>query len=249
MLVSGLINFYSYIKDYMFDTPALVTRLGKVRHFKVLPPTAIYEIVSSGQVKTHAEDSIIFHEGWQCAGLFVLFNGRVHLSKSSLQGQEAIISVIEPVIMFNEVAALDGEENPFTAIAEQKCITWSITHERFQSLIQKYPVLGLSLLNVLAKRNRRLMSQYEDLIARPVKARTAKIILDLSANGSQPVDRMTYTNQFLAASISTVPEAVSRSIKSLREDGVIETTRSEIIVTSADKLAEFALLDVDIYQV
>jgi CRP-like cAMP-binding protein len=230
----------------MFDTPALVARLKKVRHFNSLPPTAIFEIVTAGQVQTHAENSIILHEGWDCAGLYVLFSGRVHLCKTSFQGQESIISVINPVIMFNEVAALDGDANPFTAIADQKCITWGISHQHFLMLIEKYPILGLSLLNVLAKRNRRLISKYEDLMTRPVKARTAKIILDLSDYGRQPVDRMTHTNQFLAASISTVPEAVSRSIKSLRESSVIETTRTQIIVKDAESLAELALVQAEL---
>ena len=108
----------------MFENPNLVSRLAKVRHFKVLPPTAIREIVTSGRVQSHSTGSIIFHEGWDCAGLFVLFRGRVHLCKTCFQGQESIISVIEPVIMFNEVAALDGDVNPFTAVAFQKSITW-----------------------------------------------------------------------------------------------------------------------------
>lgn len=233
----------------MFDSPTLVSRLSKVRHFRVLPPTAIYEIVTSGQVQSHVAGSIIFHEGWDCAGLYVLFKGRVHLCKTSLQGQESIIAVIEPVIMFNEVAALDGGLNPFTAIAVQKCTTWCISHQRFQHLVEKYPVLGLSLLNVLAKRNRRLIDQCEDLIARPVKARTAKIILDLSAYGSQPLDRITHSNQFMAARISTVPEAISRSIKSLREAGVIECTRTQIIVKCPHELAQLAQLDLEVFQV
>ena len=227
----------------MFDNPTLVSRLSKVRHFRILPPTAIYEIVTSGNVQTFAAGSIIFHEGWEGAGLFVLFRGCVHLCKTSYQGQESIISVIDPVIMFNEVAALDGGVNPFTAIAEQKSITWCIPHQRFLSLIERYPVLGLSLLNVLAKRNRRLIDKYEDLIARPVKARTAKIILDLSSYGSHSVDRVTHSNQFIAARISTVPEAVSRAIKSLRESGVIECTRTQIFVNCPEKLAELAQID------
>ncbi len=103
----------------MFDNPTLVSRLSKVRHFRVLPPTAIYEIVTAGKVQTHAAGSVIFHEGWEGAGLFVLFRGCVHLCKISYHGQESIISVIDPVIMFNEVAALDGGENPR---AVQECL-------------------------------------------------------------------------------------------------------------------------------
>lgn len=233
----------------MFEIPELVTRLANVRHFRSLPLSAVREIVTSGPVQTHSVGSIIYHEGWECAGLFVLLRGQVHLCKTSFQGQESIISVIEPVIMFNEVAVLDGDVNPVTALAFQKCITWHISHERFQPLMKKYPILGISLLNVLAKRNRRLILKYEDLIARPIKARTAKLLLDLSSYGSQPVDRISHSNQFLAARISTVPEAISRSIKILRETGIIETTRTQIIVNCPEKLAEFAQVDYELFKV
>jgi len=104
-------------------------------------------------------------------------------------------------------------------------------------------VLDLSLLNVLAKHKRRLIENYEDLIARPVKARTTKIILDLISNGSRPVERITHSNQFLAARISTVPEAASCSMKYVRESGVIACTRTQIFVTCPEKLAELVQVD------
>lgn len=85
----------------MFESPYLVSRLAKVTHFRVLPPTAIHEIVTSGRIQTLAAGTLLFHEGWEYAGLFVLFRGRVHLCKTSFQGQDSIISVIEPIIMFN----------------------------------------------------------------------------------------------------------------------------------------------------
>ena len=151
--------------------------------------------------------------------------------------------------MFNEVSVLDGETNPVTAIAFQKSITWQITRERFQQLMERYPILGISLLNVLARRNRKLISMYENLISRPVKVRTAKLLLDLSSYGSIPIDRQTYSNQFLAARVSTAPEAISRSIKILRETGVIDCTRAQITVNCPDELAEFAQVESELFKV
>ncbi|GAG67283.1 unnamed protein product [marine sediment metagenome] len=233
----------------MFEIPDLATRLGKVKHFQTLPVSDILEIVTSGTVQTHSTGSIIYHEDWDCAGLFVLFRGRVHLRKNCYSGQESIISVISPVIMFNEVSVLDGLPNPVTAIAFQKCITWQIERQRFQVLMARYPILGISLLNVLAKRNRKLISKYEDLISRPVKVRTAKLLLDLSSYGSIPIDRQMYSNQFLAARVSTAPEAISRSIKILREAGVIDCTRAQITVNCPDELAEFAQVESELFKV
>lgn len=232
----------------MFDTPILVTHLRKVRHFRDLPKSVIHEIVTSGQVMTYSSGSTIYNEGWECASLFVLLKGRVHLCKTCYQGQEAIISVINPVIMFNEISVLDGDPNPLTAIAFRNCITWNISRERFMPLMERFPILGTSLLSVLAKRNRQLIEEYEDLISRPVKARTAKLLLDLSSFGSQPIDRLSNSNQFLASRVSTVPEAISRTIKILRESGVIDCTRKQITVTQPNKLAELAQIDFKLFK-
>jgi len=233
----------------MFETPSLVKRLAKIRHFKALPLSAIYEIVTAGRVQTYSSGTAIYNEGWPCAGLFVLFRGRVHLHNNCFSGQESIISVINPIIMFNEVAVLDGDPNPVTAIAFQNSITWNIERQRFQPLMERYPILGISLLNVLARRKRRLISKYEDLISRPVKARTAKLLLDLSSYGKTPIDRQIHSNQFLAARVSTVPEAISRSIKLLRETGFIDCTRTHITVQCPDELAEFAQVECDLFKV
>jgi hypothetical protein len=96
----------------MFEIPDLISRLANVSHFRGLSLWAVSEIVTLGNVQTHSSGSIIYHEGWNCAGLFVLFKGRVHLRKTCFQGQESIISVIDPVFMFNEVAVLDGARIP-----------------------------------------------------------------------------------------------------------------------------------------
>jgi CRP-like cAMP-binding protein len=232
----------------MFDVPNLATRLRKVRHFRDLPISAIHEIVTSDKVKTYPAGSNIYNEGWDCAGLFVLLKGCVHLCKTCYQGQESIISVISPIIMFNEISVLDGESNPLTAIAFRNCITWNLTRESFMLLMESNPILGISLLNVLARTNRRLIEKYEDLIARPVIARTAKLLLDLSSFGSQPIDRLSHSNQYLASRVSTVPEATSRSIKVLQESGIIDCTRTQITVTQPDKLAELAQIEFELFK-
>jgi len=53
---------------------------------------------------THGE--ILFHKEEDCADRFVLVKGRVTLNKPGPSGQEGVMNTLEPVIMFNEVAAL-----------------------------------------------------------------------------------------------------------------------------------------------
>ncbi len=142
--------------------------------------------------------------------------------------------------MFNEVAVLDGGANLTTAVAAQDCTLWQIGCDSFQALLARYPMIGLGLLRVLATRNRFLVSQYEDLSFRTVQARAAKLLLELSLGGSQPIDRRKHPNHEMAARIATGPEAFSRALNAFKRNGCITSTRVAITVGCIADLAGLA---------
>jgi CRP/FNR family transcriptional regulator, cyclic AMP receptor protein len=227
----------------MEDLPGLTNDLGKVRHFRNLSLRDLNRIVSAGKVQRYRANEILFQEEEPCAGMFVLLKGRIHLCKLGPQGQVNILAVIHPVIMFNEVAVLDGGPNPATAMAVEDSLTWRVSHEAFQSLIEAIPQVGLSLLRVLARRNRELISQYEDLSFRPVVSRMAKLLLDLSARGKVTINRRQCSLEEMAARIGSVPEAVSRALNVIKTNDCISVSRSEIQVLSPAGLAKLAHLE------
>ncbi len=223
-----------------FDLPTLVQRIGTVPHFKNLSIKDLTIIVTSGQVKHYKAQETLLFEGEPCAGLFVLFRGEINLSHIGPNGKCNIISVISPIIMFNEVAVLDGGPNMLTATAVMDCITWHVSYERFHALMERYPQIGLSLLKVLATRTRSLVGYVEDISFRSVMGRTAKMLLELSENGTKPISRHEHTNLDLAAKAATVPEAVCRSFRILRQHAVISSSRAWIKVIEPEALAQFA---------
>lgn len=176
--------------------------------------------------------------------MYVLLKGQVNLCKVGPHGQTSIIATIDPVIMFNEVAVLDGGANPFCARAVQDCLIWQISYEAFQHILNKHPQIGLGLLKVLARRNRKMLEQYEDLSFRPVLARVAKLLLDLSENGTKKIQRSDHPIHQLAARIASVPEAISRSLTTLKAQGVIEYDRAVIRVVAPEELARLAQVDI-----
>ena len=226
----------------MENLPNLIESLKTVRHFRNLGLAELHTIVTSGQIRTIQANAVIFTEGEPCAGMFVLMKGLVHLKKLGPQGQVNIMAVIEPIIMFNEVAVLDGGLNPLTAIAIQQSIVWQISHESFQALIERIPQVGLSLLRVLARRNREMITHYEDLSFRSVIARTAKLLLDLSDDGRHTINRRNCSIEEMASRVATVPEAISRSLNVIKSSGTILVCRTEITILSSGKLAELALI-------
>lgn len=223
------------------DNPSdLIDSIKTVKHFHNLSLNDLRLIVTAGVVHRFRAGATIFTEGEPCSGMFVLMRGMVHLCKIGPQGQINIMAVVEPIIMFNEITVLDGGPNPVTAIAVKDCFIWQIGYESFQALLEKIPQVGLSLLRVLARRNRQMISQYEDLSFRSVVGRTAKLLLDLSDYGRRPIDRHACSINEMASRIATVPEAISRSLNLIKQRGVIRASRTEIVVLSAEELASLA---------
>lgn len=230
------------------STAALIQRMRSVPHFRNSRPEDLEVIASAGSVRPFPAGSIIFNEDEPCAGMFVLLSGRVHLFKMGPRGQQTIITTIDPVIMFNEVSVLDGGPNLTTAQAIEDCVTWQIAYPNFHALVQRYPLVGLGLLRILAARTRLLLEKYEDLSFRSVLARTAKLLLDLSDFGRQPVNRRANSNRDMAAAISTVPEALSRSLQVFKKNGDIVCTRSQIVVRNPAPLAHLAEIDPTLFK-
>jgi len=233
----------------MNETPEnLAERLGNVSHFMKLPLADRLSIILAGQMRLFPAGTTILAEEEPCAGMYVLLKGHVHICKLGPQGQQSIIADIDPVIMFNEVALLDGEPNPYTAIATQNCLAWHISHQAYAKLLQRYAKdqymqVALGLLDIMARRYRQLLSSYADLSFLTVPVRVAKLIYELSDCGRKPIDRRETSISEMAAHISTVPEAISRALNFLRCQGIIHTTRTKITVLQPDELVRLTQMD------
>jgi CRP/FNR family transcriptional regulator len=224
----------------MYTVSDLVQLLGSVKHFHRIKPEDLEQIILDGRVQEYQAGEFIFQEDSPNAGLFVLLQGQIQLCKHSALGQNAILSIFDPVIMFNEVAALDRGHNPVTAIAVEPSQVWRLEADHLDRLILQYPHIGLGLLRVVAARNRHLVAQFEDLSFRSVLARAAKLLLELSVNGTLPIDRHKHPVYQMAARIATVPEAFSRTLKVFRTNGDIRSSGSVIEVVNPAHLKELA---------
>ena len=229
----------------MFDEQKLAEMMQPVPHFAGLSQSDLFAILHAGTVRSFQGNTALFWEGEPCSGLFVILEGEVHLYKHGPEGQENIMEVIQPVTMFNEVAVLDGGENPATARAFSKSVVWQAEKEQFDVLLHTYSQIALALLPILARRNRRLVSQYEDMCFLPVRARTAKLLLELSRAGEVEIDRGIFTIQELAARISTSPEVVSRTLGLLTASGLIQTSRQSLSVIDPTGLSHQAFPNQD----
>ncbi len=216
--------------ETIFTETELIRMMGGVPHFADFSDVVLSDILQSGDRISAQEGEILFWEGDPCAGLFVLLDGSVHLVKNGPDGQRNIMAGLTPVAMFNEVSVLDGGSNPATAVAFQQSQLWWWQAERINALMVRFPQIALGLLPVMARHNRWLVTQYEDMCFLPVRGRTAKLLLEISENGGEEISRSLFTIDVLSSRVSTSPEVVSRTLSLLAVEGLIEVSRRRIVI-------------------
>lgn len=204
-------------------------------------PQATHEALAAVAIeRAYRAGEVIFWQGDPAYGLYVIGEGCVKISRHSTDGREHILHLLQRGETFNDVAALDGGENPATATAHTDTVIWAIPRSDLMRTTERHPDLAWALLEDMARRARTLVTMVEDLAMRSVKGRLARLLLEQATkNDSEALPRL-LTQEEMANQLGTVREVVGRALRSLANSGVIEFDRHRIVILDVDKLAEEA---------
>ena len=190
--------------------------------------------------KHYPANAIIFGEGEPVAGLYMIEQGTIKISRFSSDGREHILHFLQRGDTFNDVAALDGGPNPASAIAFDDAIVWRINRRDMQDVADRYPALAWALVESIARRARHLLGVVEDLSMRNVRGRVAHLLLEQAkANASHDVPRL-LTQEEMAARLGTVREVIGRALRGLAAADIIEFDRHHIVILDLPRLEEEA---------
>ena len=83
--------------------------------FKGLPREHLEELGRIGVEKCYQKGDIIFSEGHEASGFYIVAEGRVKIFKLSLDGKEQILHIFGPGEPFGEVPVFSGSAFPANA--------------------------------------------------------------------------------------------------------------------------------------
>jgi CRP-like cAMP-binding protein len=131
--------------------------------FRNLDEAERVQILIIGQMRSFKANEVIFREGDDGDGLFIVLKGSVRISKQSATGEEAL-AVLEPPAFFGEMAMIDLSARAADAIANEDTDLFFIPLRELRSVIDAYHKLALKILyalcEVLAQRLRETNERY-----------------------------------------------------------------------------------------
>jgi CRP/FNR family transcriptional regulator len=201
----------------------LTDQIGGIPLFRGLTPKHYDELAMIVVDQVVPRGRMIFSQGDEALGLYVVISGRVKIFKLSLEGKEQILHLFGAGEPIGEVAVFAGGKFPAYAEALEETRLFFFPRPAFIDLIRKHPSVALNMLAVLSLRLRQFTSLIEDLSLKEVPGRLAAHLLYLGEGKKDvaEVDLDISKNQ-LASLLGTIPETLSRILARMARDGFIE---------------------------
>lgn len=151
--------------------------LSKVSIFSYMVPGDVHRIAKLTRRRIYREGERIIGEGERDDKLFIVVSGKVDVYKNHGRRNERFLRTLGPRSYFGEMALLDDMIRTASVIAREETEVMYMEKLSLHQEIERYPILGIELLQVLNRRIRalekRLVNTLEPFL--PICANCKKI--------------------------------------------------------------------------
>ena len=209
--------------------------------FKGLPEEQLKKVEAISVESHFNRGDIIFSEGHEADGFYIVAQGRVKIFKVSVDGKEQILHIFGPNEPFGEVPVFSGQNFPAYAQAIAKSRLLFFPRSAFVELVTANPSLAMNMLAVLSMRLRQFTVQIENLSLKEVPGRLAAYLLYLAdEQGSTDSVTLNISKVQVASLLGTIPETLSRIFAKMSSSKLIEVKDRDVKLLNPSGLKELA---------
>ena len=132
--------------------------LRRIPLFAELEPADLTHVAAVTRERRYDRGEIILVEGERAGAFQYVYSGLVKVYKTSPEGKEQVLRLIEPGRTFNDVPALDGGPNPASAAAMASSVVYVTGGAELRRLIAERPSVAAATVQVLARMLRHLVT-------------------------------------------------------------------------------------------
>jgi CRP/FNR family transcriptional regulator len=213
--------------------------------FAGLKEEDLKRIRAIASLKKVQKKEILFSDGEEARGFYVILSGKIKLYKVSVEGKEQILHIVSAPDAFAEAALFLEGSYPAFAEALTDCQLLFFPKRDFIRLIEKNPQLSINMIVTLSHYLKRFASLIEELSLKEVSSRVAKYLIDLqmksTKEGKSPKEvELDLSKTQLALKLGTISETLSRTLAKMKAKGIIDVKRNKILILNRETLEELA---------
>ena len=185
--------------------------------------------------------AILFKEGDEAKGFYLLVKGRVKLSKVSAAGKEQILHFVQSGQSFAEAALYMDQSYPATAEAIEDSDLYFVPRDALLSSMSSDPELAMNLIAHLARYLQLLTRKVEELSLMGATARLAQHLLG-NMEGTTGLVRLGAGKGQTASSLGMAVETFSRTLTKFKEEGLVKEASPGVLqVLDAEGLKRLSI--------
>lgn len=222
------------------STPTIVQRLRQIPLFTQLDDGELERIGRAARDKSYPKGSVILFEDDPGDALYVVLSGQVKVVLIGEDGREVILSILKIGDFFGEMSLIDDQPRSAHVIAIEDSDLLVLRREDFRACLEESPRIALGLLQALSRRLRRADDKIGGLVLLDVNGRVARLLIELAdEHDGQTIPRKV-THHTIAQMIGSSRETVSRTIRDLADQGLIQVSRKDITILQRPPLEDLA---------
>jgi len=178
--------------------------------------------------------AVLFRPGDQCVHFPLIVAGTVRVQRVTESGREIVlyrVSTNETCIL-TTASLLSDDAYATEGIAETDVTAYIVPSERFANLMNVSASFRAIVFDGYSRRIATLMSRIEEIVCTRINVRLAERLLALRGADN----RISVTQQALAADLGTAREVVGRTLKSFERSGWVKLSRGGAEITDAGAL-------------
>ena len=215
--------------------------LIKSQLFGGLPEEHITEIEKIAVDKHYNKGEVIFYDGDEGVGFYLIVSGGVSVYKLSSEGKEQILHIVKEGDTIGAVPVFSGKSFPANARAISQSHLLFFDRKKFIGLITNKPTLTMNILALLAARLREFTIQVENLSLKEIPGRLAAYLLYLAQEQeNKDFIKLNISKVQLASLLGTGPESLSRALGDMKNKKLIEEKGANIRLMNRGLLEELA---------
>jgi CRP-like cAMP-binding protein len=215
--------------------------LQQVPFFADLNQSELDELSSRLVMRRFSAGQIIFHHGDPGGLLYLIRKGKVKITYSTPEGQEALLAILGIDDFFGELALLDEAPRSATAEAIEATETLTLHREDFIRFIRNNPDFSLHVLQTLTQRIRNLNNQISDIFFLDLPARLARVLLNLAAQHGVQTDEgtcieLSLTQTDLAEMTGATRVSINKALGRFRREQWVAVKGRKFTICNPDAL-------------
>jgi CRP-like cAMP-binding protein/CheY-like chemotaxis protein len=198
---------------------------------------ALHKLVADRKVRQIKKKQVIYYEGDNVTGIFLVIQGKVKTVKLNEDGRQLMTGIYGTEEYFGITSLLLQEPYAETAEAMEDTTICLLPKEMMEELLNQYPDLGRKFIKILSNHLLDKEEQLMQLAYHSVRKRLSEVLIRLAKQEKDdaPVV-LKISRDNLAALAGMATETVSRILSDFKEENIIERKGSQIQIMDFQRL-------------